>query len=60
MKNILDIPSLHTIENLKAVKDDLELKIPSKKLEKNLLIATRFKFKVKSKLISKHYKKLLK
>ena len=40
MKNILDTPSQNTTENLKAVKDDLDLKIPSKKLEKNLLIAT--------------------
>lgn len=40
MKNILDTPSQNTTENLKAVKDDIDLKIPSKKLEKNLLIAT--------------------
>lgn len=40
MKNILDTPSQATLENLNLLKNDLDDKIPAKKLEKNLLIAT--------------------
>lgn len=40
MKSILDIPSQVTFDNLHALSKDLDLKIPPKKLEKNLLIAT--------------------
>jgi len=40
MNSILDTPSLETIENLNNLKIDLNIKIPAKKVERNLLIAT--------------------
>jgi exonuclease III len=40
MQFITDQPSLPTITNLNLLKADLDAKIPAKKLEKNLLIAT--------------------
>jgi exonuclease III len=40
MKHILDTPSAATLEDLKVLSDDLDLKIPPKVLDKNLLIAT--------------------
>ena len=40
MKHILDTPSAATLEDLKLLSDDLDLKIPPKVLDKNLLIAT--------------------
>ena len=40
MDNILSAPSLPTLTNLNLLKADLDAKIPAKKLEKNLLIAT--------------------
>jgi endonuclease/exonuclease/phosphatase family metal-dependent hydrolase len=40
MENILSTPSLPTLTNLNLLKADLDSKIPAKKLEKNLLIAT--------------------
>lgn len=40
MENILSTPTLSTITNLNLLKADLDAKIPAKKLEKNLLIAT--------------------
>jgi len=40
MDNILDTPPLLILNDLAVLKADLDLKIPSKKLEKNLLIAT--------------------
>lgn len=40
MQNILDKPSQATILNLDLLSKDLDAKIPAKKLEKNLLIAT--------------------
>lgn len=40
MNSILDIPSKATSDNLQELTKDLDLKIPPKKLEKNLLIAT--------------------
>ena len=40
MKHILDTPSAATLDDLKLLCDDLDLKIPPKVLDKNLLIAT--------------------
>jgi endonuclease/exonuclease/phosphatase family metal-dependent hydrolase len=40
MDSIEDVLPLDIAQNLKELKDDLDLKIPPKKLEKNLLIAT--------------------
>ena len=40
MKHILDTPSTATLDDLKRLSDDLDLKIPPKVLDKNLLIAT--------------------
>ena len=40
MKHILDIPSQDTLVNIEALRLDLDAKIPAKKLERNLLIAT--------------------
>ncbi|MBP6531820.1 MAG: endonuclease/exonuclease/phosphatase family protein [Bacteroidia bacterium] len=40
MENILSTPSQATLSNLDQLSKDLDLKIPAKKLEKNLLIAT--------------------
>ena len=40
MQFITDQPSLPTLTNLNLLKADLDAKIPAKKLEKNLLIAT--------------------
>jgi exonuclease III len=40
MNTILDKPTKPTKENLLLLKKDLDLKIPAKKLERNLLIAT--------------------
>jgi exonuclease III len=40
MENILDKPTKPTKENLLLLKKDLDAKIPAKKLERNLLIAT--------------------
>ena len=40
MKHILDTPSAATLEDLKLLSEDLDLKIPPKVLDKNLLIAT--------------------
>ena len=40
MLYILDRPPKNILNNLKLLKQDLDLKIPSKKLDKNLLIAS--------------------
>lgn len=40
MKQILDTPSPATLADLKLLSDDLDIKIPPKVLDKNLLIAT--------------------
>lgn len=40
MNTILDTPSQPTLDNLAALRTDLDAKLPPKKLEKNLLIAT--------------------
>ncbi|WP_055445570.1 endonuclease/exonuclease/phosphatase family protein [Lacinutrix himadriensis] len=40
MSSILDQPPSEVIENLQLLKTDLDLKIPSKQLDRNLLIAT--------------------
>ena len=40
MNTILDTPSQPTLDNLAALRTDLDTKLPPKKLEKNLLIAT--------------------
>lgn len=40
MQSIIDKPSQATLENLKLLCVDIDIKIPPKKLEKNLLIAT--------------------
>lgn len=40
MNNILSTPSQATIDNLLLLRQDLDVTIPSKKLEKNILIAT--------------------
>jgi exonuclease III len=40
MKHILDTPSAVTLDDLKLLSEDLDLKIPPKVLDKNLLIAT--------------------
>lgn len=40
MNTILDIPSQETLDNLTILKTDLNDKIPAKKVERNLLIAT--------------------
>lgn len=40
MPNILDKPPKNIQQNLDALKQDLDLKIPSKKLDKNLIIAS--------------------
>lgn len=40
MPKILENPPIEVIKNLKLLSDDLDIKIPSKKLDKNLLIAT--------------------
>ena len=40
MTNILDTPSQNIIDDLQVLKSDLDLKLPPKKLEKNILIST--------------------
>lgn len=40
MTNILDTPPQKIIDNLLTLKSDLDLKLPPKKLEKNILIST--------------------
>jgi endonuclease/exonuclease/phosphatase family metal-dependent hydrolase len=40
MKTILDTPTHETLNNLQLLSKDLDAKIPAKKLDKNLLIAT--------------------
>ncbi len=40
MPTILEIPPIEVVENLRLLSEDLDAKIPSKKLDKNLLIAT--------------------
>ncbi|HLW30847.1 MAG TPA: endonuclease/exonuclease/phosphatase family protein [Aequorivita sp.] len=40
MPTILDTPPVEVLENLRLLSEDLDVKIPSKKLDKNLLIAT--------------------
>jgi exonuclease III len=40
MNNILDKPTQSTTSNIELLSRDLDIKIPAKKLEKNLLIAT--------------------
>lgn len=40
MPTILDVPPFEILENLRLLSEDLDAKIPSKKLDKNVLIAT--------------------
>ena len=40
MPRIFDIPPFEILNNIELLKNDLDLKIPSKKLDKNLLIAS--------------------